>query len=242
MSDKQEIKLAGRIRVFAGQLYNHDYLWFSSSEISKTSVTLPYLHNYALSYALSQFERSSFLGSTPTYAADLDLMPLYATPAGASNVETTLVTFNALDSITMRTDVKPNVNTPDLGKRRYLNPVYEDRNVSKPERGYTFYAFTYGKELPRSVFRLGKKGCSVRVQWTEIEWAKAEWIDEPVRPSHPVNPLDVSGKIIRFDPIMLPPHLLMRVADISGDWFVRRGPHTIHIPKRVVTKAGLSQA
>lgn len=241
MSEKREIKLTGKVRVFAGQLYNHDYLWFSSTEISKTSATLPYLHNYALSYALSQFERSAFMGSAPTYAADLEQMPLYTTPAGADAVETTLVTFNALDSLTMRTDIKPNVNTPDLGKRRYLNPVFEQKETEKTERGYTFYAFVFGSEAPRSVFRLGKKGCPVRVRWTEIEWAKAIWSDERVRPSHPVNPLDVSGKVVRFDPIMLPPHLLMRVADIKDDWFIYRGPHTIHIPKRVARKIGLHE-
>lgn len=242
MLDKTTVKLAGKVRVFAGQLYNHDYLWFSSTEISQTSTTWPFLHNYALSYALSQFERSSFLGSVPTYESDLNQMPLYTTPAVASNVKTTLITYNALDSITMRTDIGPNVNTPKLGKRRYLDPVYEDQEIEKPDFGYSFYAFTFGGEMPRSVFRLGKKGCSVRVRWSEIEWATAEWSDEPVRPSHPVNPLDVGGKIVRFDPVLLPPHLLMRVADIQGDWFVRRGgKHLIHVPKRVAARVGLSQ-
>lgn len=242
MPEIREVKLTGKVRVFAGQLYNHDYLWFSSTEISKTSTTFSFLHNYALTYALSQFERSSFVGSMPTYAADLDRMPLYTTPASAASTETTLITFNALDSLTMRTDVKPNVNTPDLGKRRYLNPVFERKEAQEINAGYAFYAFVFGSEAPRSVFRLGKKGCPVRVRWQEIEWAKAKWSDEAVRPSHAVNPLDVAGKIVRFDPIMLPPHLLMRVAEISNDWFIYHGMLKIHVPKRVARKVGLPES
>lgn len=231
--------LKGHLHLFVGRLYNHDYLWFSSTEISKTSTTLPYLHNYALCYALAQFERGTVIGSTPTYADDLAQMPLYATPATIGSVEKTLVTFNAVDALTLRTDIKPPVNTPDLGQRTYLNPIFERRNIDKPTNGYTFYLFTFNDELPRSVFRLGKKGCSVRVRWSEIESPQAEWSEKSLRPTHPVNPLDVGGKIIRYEPVMMPPHLLMRIADIQDDWFVRRGPHVVHLPKRVVERIGL---
>ncbi len=240
MSESKEVKLTGRVRVFAGCLYNHDYLWFSSNEISKTSTTIPFLHNYALSYALSQYERGVAIGSKPTYALDLEQMPLYATPASIVHAERTTITFNALDSITMRTDIKPAVNTPDIGKRVYLNPIFERQEIEKPDKGYQFYVFTFDNAVPRAVFRLGKKGCAMRVRWTELEWAKAVWRDMPVRPTHPVNPLDVSGKIVRFDPVMIPPHLLMRVADIQNDWFIFRGSqHVVHIPKRVAQRIGL---
>ena len=66
----ETLKLAGRIRLFVGRLYNHDYLWFSSTEISKVSATLPVLHNYALCYALSGYERGVALGSIPTYRSE----------------------------------------------------------------------------------------------------------------------------------------------------------------------------
>lgn len=232
-----DLKLAGRMRLFFGRLYNHDYLWFSSTEISKVSATLPVLHNYALCYALAHYDRGVAVGSTPTYAEDFAQMPLYATPAQTDMfTPRTAVTFNALDSITLRTDLKPNVNTPDLGKRIYLDPLFERREEEKPRQGYVFYLFTFDRSQPRSVTRLGKKGCPVRVRWEEIEWAKAVFSETPKRPTHIVNPLDVSGQLLRYEPIALPPHLLLRSAEITQDWFIERGPHTIHVPKPVLSR------
>lgn len=233
----ERLKLAGRVRLFEGRLYNHDYLWFSSTEISKTSATLPVLHNYALCYALAHYERGISLSATPTYFEDLAYIPLYATPAQPdfdAIPQRTAITFNALDSITLRTDVKPNVNTPDLGKRIYLNLQFESLNIDKPRQGYIFYLFVFDQSHPRSVTRLGKKGCPVRVRWQEIEGAWAVFSSVPKRPTHLVNPLDVSGQIERYEPVAIPPHLLMRSAEISQDWFVERAQHIIHIPKTVL--------
>ena len=232
-----ELKLAGRMRLFVGRLYNHDYLWFSSTEISKVSATLPVLHNYALCYALACYERGVTVGSMPTYAEDLAHIPLYATPAQADVLTPrTMVTFNALDSVTLRTDVKPNVNTPDFGKRVYLDPLFERLDEEKPHLGYTFYLFTFDHSAPRSVTRLGKKGCPVRLRWEEIEWAKAVFSEKPKCPSHIVNPLDISGRVVRYEPMALPPHLLLRSAEIAEDWFIERGPHVIHVPKLVLKR------
>lgn len=73
------------IRLYVGRVYNHDYLWFSSNEISKLSATQPVLHNYALSYALSQRSWGVCVGSVPRYLEDEEgefgSMPVYATPA-----------------------------------------------------------------------------------------------------------------------------------------------------------------
>ncbi len=235
MSDA--LKLAGRVRLFVGRLYNHDYLWFSSNEISKVSVTLPVLHNYALCYAIAGHERGVALGSTPAYADDLARIPLYVTPAQSDRlVERTAVTFNALDSISLRTDLKPNVNTPDIGKRIYLDPVFERRTEERPHWGYTCYLFTFDRSQPRGAFRLGKKGCPMRVHWEEIEWAKAEFSADAKRPSHIVNPLDVTGRVLRYEPAALPPHLLLRSAEIAEDWFIERGLHIIHVPKSVLVR------
>lgn len=225
------------MRLFVGRLYNHDYLWFSSTEISKVSSTLPVLHNYALCYALAHYDRGVSIGSTPTYAEDLARLPLYATPAEAHEfTPRTLITFNALDSLTLRTDLKLNVNTPDVGKRAYLDPLFEPWKEDKPRQGYVFYLFAFDRSTPRGVTRLGKKGCPVRIRWEEIEWAKAVYSDRPKRPTHIVNPLDVGGRVLRYEPIALPPHMLLRSAEVTEDWFIERGPHIIHVPKSVVAR------
>lgn len=231
--------LGERIRVFVGWLYNHDYLWFSSSEISKLSVTLPVLHNYALCYALSHYERGVAIGSTPQYASDLAAMPLYVTPAEAPLAERTVITFNAIDNVTMRTDVKPNVNTPDLGKRMYLNPIYEQNDAGQPVKGYRFYAFAFDGRMPRSVTRLGKKGCPVRIRWAEIMRPIARFANEAQQPTHLVNPLDISGQLLRYEPVSIPPHLLVREAEIAQDWFITSAQHRIHVPKSVLMRLEL---
>ena len=239
----QAIRLNERgVRVFAGRLYNHDYLWFSSNEISKVSTTLPILHNYALCYALSQRSYRTFVGSTPKYAEDAEgefgAMPLYATPAFASQVQRTTITFNAVDALTLTTGDSKTINTPNMGKRVYLNLLWELRDAEKPQLGYEFYVFTFDDyRLPR-VFRLGKKGSPVRVRWEELSNAVAVFRDQSQRPSHVVNPLDVNGKVVSYEPIAIPPHLLLRNVTLEQDWFVCSGRHAVHVPKRVLVPAG----
>ncbi len=235
------------VRVFAGRLYNHDYLWFSSTEISKVSTTLPVIHNYALTYALSSFSYAAYRGNTPRYAEDLAQMPLYTTPAIAQSALRTRVTYNAVDSLTLRTDIDLNINTPKLGWRIYLDPVYTPPGKPRQEQGYTFYAFVFveehrkkfGDSTPQSVFRLGKKGAAMRVWWQEIANPLAQYCVEPKRPGHPVNPLDVSGQVMAFDAINIPPHLLLRSAEIVKDWFIFGSGAPIHLPKRVLERIGV---
>ena len=220
------------IRLFVGRLYNHDYLWFSSNEISKVSITIPVIHNYALSYALSSYSYGVYTGSTPRYFEDLPKMSLYATPAVAEVSSRTSITFNAINSLTLRTDDGPNVNTPDLGRRVYLDPVTA-QTYAKPAPGFHFYVFTYDGFNPPGVVRLGKKGAAVRIVWQEIMDATAYYKESPVMPTHPVNPLDVSGNVFEYDPIAIPPHLLFRIARITNDWFVFFGSHIVLLPKLV---------
>lgn len=229
------------VRVFAGRLYNHDYLWFSSIEISKVSATLPVIHNYALTYALASFSYGVYLGNTPRYEEDLAGMPLYVTPAIAENIQRTKITYNAIDSLTLRTDLGPNVNTPDLGQRVYIDPMYEAEAKSPSKSGYLFYAFlfeneytqSFGTMRPQGTFRLGKKGAAVRVRWSEISNPMAYFRQSLTRPKHVVNPLDIEGQVESFDVISLPPHLLFRSVEITNDWFIPSDEGMIHLPKSV---------
>lgn len=235
------------VRLFAGRLYNHDYLWFSSTEISKVSTTLPVIHNYALTYALASFSYATYRGNTPRYWDDLPRMPLYTTPATAENARRTVITANSLDDLTLRTDKGPDVNTPNLGWRVYLDPVFESQHANKPKCGYTFYAFVFSKEHeatfgdtnPQGTFRLGKKGASVRVRWSEIFRPVATFRESSTRPGHVVNPLDVEGRVVSFNVIGIPPHLLFRTADIADDWFIFGNGATIHLPKTVRQRIGI---
>jgi len=234
----ESIDLAARgIRLFAGRLYNHDYLWFSSREISKVSATLPVIHNYALCYSLASFSYGIFTGNSPRYMDDLDRMPLYALPAHNNTASKAIITFNAVDDKTLRTDAGGKINTPNIGRRICIHPEFESP-CKTLELGYRFYLFTFGDFRPPSVCRLGKKGCPVRVYWEEFQHPIAHFRGDVQRPTHVVNPLDVSGEVKAYDPIIIPPHLLFRVADVAGDWFVMHVSHKVLVPKRVLNHAG----
>jgi CRISPR-associated protein Csc1 len=240
MDGRLDLKAQG-LRLYAGQFYNHDYLWFSSFEISKTAATSPLIHNYALSYAISGYSYGVYVGNTPRYAQDLDAMPAYATPARPQgSVTRTRFTQNAVNSRTLRTDDAPRgSNSPALGWRLVLDPVWNPNSQQKETAGFTFYLFARETFRPPSVVRLGKKGCPIRLEWEEIPSATAVLIETPVRPTHAVNPLDVQGEILSYEPLSIPPHLVFRAAEIRNDWFVFSGEHRVHVPRRFTQTGAL---
>lgn len=236
MRDRIDLSAQG-IRIYAGRLYNHDYLWFSSTEISKIAASLPMIHNYALSYAISGYSYGVYFGNTPRYDEDLQNMPVYATPARpVGPVTRTRFTQNAVNSVTLRTGEKKvfshlgSINTPEIGWRVVLNPVWSSESEDR-DGGFNFYLFARAGFLPPTVVRLGKKGCPVRLRWEEISSAVAVFREQAVRPTHAVNPLDIQGQIITFEPVPIPPHLVLRVVEITNDWFVFFEQHRIHVPQ-----------
>jgi CRISPR-associated protein Csc1 len=238
MSDPVDLSAQG-IRLYAGHLYNHDYLWFSSFEISKTAATLPLIHNYALTYALCGYSYGIYTGRTPRYAEDLNAMQAYATPARSQALSPrTRLTQNAVNSRTLRTDDAPRgSNSPSLGWRLVLDPVWQDRASAGDLPGFSFYLFARASFHPPSVVRLGKKGCPVRLDWQEITGTVAVFTDHVIRPTHAVNPLDVQGEIVSYDPLPIPPHLIFHVAEIQKDWFVFFDEHRVHVPRRFTVAA-----
>jgi len=218
------------LRLFHCELVNQDYLWFSSFEISKTSYTGELLHNYALSYSLSRFERAQSTSRTPLYEQDLDAMPHYATPGSAQRVNRIRLTLNAMDDRTLRTDTKPgSINSPDLGWRVVIEPWTE------PFNSFHCYVFSEAERLP-GVIRLGKKGCALRVATEWLADAELKFFDVPIAPSHPVNPLDVGGQLVEYRVVSMPPHLLLTETQIADDWFVVSSSHVVHVPSRFTSR------
>ena len=95
--------------------------------------------------------------------------------------------------------------------------------------------------MRKGLARLGKKGTAFRVYWEEIKNPVAIYKNEGIRPTHSVNPLDILGKVISYDQISLPPHMLFRTAEITEDWFVFSGKHGVHVPRRVMEKGRKDQ-
>jgi len=238
MTNYQSINLNKKgIKVFKGSLFLHDYLWFSSSEISKISTTVPVIHNYALSYALNQFSYAIFIGNTPKYEEDFKSFKCYATPSISLCSIRETITYNALDDKTLTTgDSAKKINSPNYGWKNVVVPNYFPKEEKDNLYAFKFYVFNYGSYKLPSVVRLGKKGASCRIYWDELEEPVAKYSEKPVSPSHSVNPLDVSGNVIRGDVVKIPPHSFYRVATIEEDWFIFNLNKTVHLPKRILKK------
>ncbi len=233
-----KIRLADHgIRLFYAVLEPHDFLWFSSYDVSTVSSTEVVVHNYALTYALSRFERGVVTKQAPTYEEDLTQMPFYATPADlllrdnpfAGKVKQT---WNALDTRTQQTQ------DPDFKKRN--TPMLGTRVAIAPMTKFFFYVFTLEGQLPPGAIRLGKKRAPCRIHYTEIDKPVARYQDHTFATSHLVNPLDVRGNVEAFNPINIPPHLLLRHARLRDDYVVTRKQdrtyHAIHVPSRVLQR------
>ncbi|MGI0133861.1 MAG: type I-D CRISPR-associated protein Cas5/Csc1, partial [Candidatus Micrarchaeaceae archaeon] len=177
----------------------------------------------------------------PTYEEDLSAMPAYATPAlPVGRISLTRFTQNAINSVTLRTDdAPPGINTPALGFRLVLDPVWRTIPGGRDTSGFAFYIFAKSEYRLPSVLRLGKKGCPVRLDTEEIRSPVAVRIESVVRPTHAVNPLDVQGKVRAYQPVPLPPYLILKIADIQNDWFVFSDRHKIHVPARFTDSASI---
>lgn len=232
----QSIRLADYgVRLFYGVLEAHDFLWFASYDASGLSATEVVVHNYALTYALSRFERGIAFGQGPTYQADLAQMFLYTTPADllvednpfAGKVK---LTWNAIDTRTQRTQDPGYIkrNTPMMGRRVVVAPMTR----------FTFYVFVLDGSQPPGAIRLGKKRSPCRVRYTEIPDPVARLTSETFTPSHLVNPLDVEGTVEAFNVVNVPPHLLLRNARLREDYVVKykagRAYHVVHVPRRIL--------
>jgi hypothetical protein len=200
-----------------------DFLWFASFEWAGDSDTALFLHSFALSIALGGRER--VLGGTvPQYEEDLNGLSVYCTPArldqrfgrARSSVArqsqlNTSFTFNSIDDPTQLTQalrLGDKVNDPKLGRRQVLMPGLR----------FEFVAFTRDK-FPVVIER--------------VERISGHRFLGDATPDHAVNPLDVGGRVVRYVPIAIPPHLIYDRAEIEQDEFIRAGNRVIHVPVRV---------
>lgn len=249
------------VQLWHGHLENHDFLWFATSDLNATASTWPILHNYALTYAIYQYSYAAYKGYRPKYDHDLDQMQAYALPSYNPQAGRIRLTHNAIDELTQGTSlhVKWNKNkdrfiasadnvtftTPKLGHRVCLTPVITKNLSARQERGarpgFEIYLFTWDDFRPPAVFRLGKKGCPIRIIWQVIEDAKARIPDKEFSPAHPVNPRDLMRSeqeaVVSYYPAIIPPHLLYIEARLRGEWAVLLpGGQWVHVPYRVVRR------
>ncbi len=157
---------------------------------------------------------------------------MYATPAINSGASRMKITMNVINDRTLKTELEAKKNTPSLGKKVVIQPEFSSNNSS----GFLFYCYTWDDYNLPGTFRIGKKGCAVRVNWQEIKSPKVYFLKEPVSPSHPLNPIDLNGQLLSYEPIMIPPHMIFRKSKIQHDYFVFAGNEKILFPKRLLER------
>jgi CRISPR-associated protein Csc1 len=222
-----------QVRVFYARLIPHDLLWFSSFDSGAVTVTEPAIHNYALSYAVSRFERIVSFSEQPNYEADLEAMGWYATPARARKFARLKYTWNAIDTRTQTTEdpetKEKKLNTPKFGKRHVLAPA--------PATEFECYLFSRHGEVPPRMIRLGKKRAPCVLEWEEVLHHGPIRVEE-AHPTHLVNPLDAVGEFVQYRIVSIPPSLLADEA-LVRDCVVVRGKqrdrwHEVVVPRRLL--------
>lgn len=201
------------MHLYLCQLIFHENLFYATRETGRLYETGRYLHNYALTYALEltvapYFHRKQI----PRYEEELTPLNergIYVTPARGIDVRYELVTFKHADPAYHQEMVAKRHNIPSYGRAKEIAV------------GSRFEFVVMSKEpltLPRWV-RMGlwrsKAELSVAAE------ADARLVSSQVRTaSYPLNPLDVSGRLIIYDLISMPPVSLLERAQIEGDWWI----------------------
>ncbi|MCK8825370.1 type I-D CRISPR-associated protein Cas5/Csc1 [Fuchsiella alkaliacetigena] len=216
------------IRLFECEMTLHDYMWFSSYDASSMSSTEAVIHNFALSYAVSRYDRGIVSNRGPTYERDLEQMDFYASPAKSIDYKKITLTYNALDTKTLRTDeYNSKKNTPKLGQKTMVTPMSK----------FEFYLYSWGEE-PTGLIRIGKKRALARISWKEIEEPLAFYQEDSFEVNHLVSPLDVTGEFERYNMIRIPPFLLLKDVKMKEDWIIKDGSNIIHLPRRILAEVG----
>ena len=222
-----------QLKVFHVQLIPHDILWFASFDAGAVTVTEPAIHNFALSYAVSRFDRAVSHSEQPTYEADLEQMDWYATPARALQFARLKFTWNAIDTITQTTETPKfeKSNSPKMGSRHVLAPI--------PATKFEFYLFSRKGENPPRMIRLGKKRAPCVLVWEAVPH-NGPFIAEEAQPTHLVNPLDAVGHFQEYRMVSIPPSLLADDARLRDAIVLRGGRHEVLVPKRLLDLEGNS--
>ncbi|MBI2875710.1 MAG: type I-D CRISPR-associated protein Cas5/Csc1 [Candidatus Tectomicrobia bacterium] len=211
-----------------------DYLFFATTERGKTFETGPFIHNYALTYALAAAGALVLPATRPRYYYEQqrpdyegELRPLnergtYVTPARPTRLTFRQTQFNTIKEGYSLGGKARSIAYPDWGFLRLISP------------GSHFVFFVLSRDpLPRRAYlRLGKFLSKARVQWWEAESVR----DVPTGPFEHrglLNWRDLVRKPTIFDllPAALPSKLIDNARFSEGrHWIARFGQLEMALP------------
>lgn len=163
--------------VYVCRLSTLGLIHYASVEIGRHVHVLPYLHNYALSYALfltdsSPIELQAERISKPTYEEDLKKLreqSLYVTPAFPIRCSTSLHVWGAKSEEITHKEEKVSENYPPS------RVSYEGIN---PNSEFLFFVFSAEHLHLPSIIRIGKKRETARVKSQEAHLSRFQSADQ----------------------------------------------------------------
>ena len=174
--------------IYRCDLTLHDYLFFASTERGKVAETSPFVHNYALTYALN-WVQIAWHNEQQRARYQEDLMPIrhhYITPARLVQGASKVMQYNTL-SEQLRFKKQQSIGYPDWGFIKCFNP------------GTLFRAYVVATSMeifPRYI-RLGKFMAKTRVKVTEASSVSVK--NEPFTTAHLLNWNDLRNKPVAFN-------------------------------------------
>jgi len=203
----------------------HDTLFYATREMGTLYETARHIHNYALSYALFNdamirvpYFCASYRPDYPGDLAKLNAARIYVTPARPLHWDYILTTWKMAQVAYYR---KPE----RFGGKNYPRNIGRAKELA-PESVFEFFVLgPAAVKLPRWI-RLGKWMSKAEIQ---IIWqGQTAKKSGPFIVSHPLNPLDVPGRLTTFDLISMPPVSLVANARLESEYYEL--PGKMHLP------------
>jgi len=212
------------MRLYLCRLTFDENLFYATREAGRLYETGRYLHNYALTYALGFASAPYFQAQqVPCYAEELSVLNqrgIYVTPARGTLIRYELVTFKYADNA-YRVKMEPGRrNTPSFGRAKEVAVGSQfEFGVLTPQPLALPHWVRMG--LWRSKARLEPLGeAELKPQGRAVRVA-----------SLPLNPLDVSGDLLVYDLISMPPSSLVENARVDTEWLkAELAGKTIYLP------------
>lgn len=166
----------------------HDYLFFATTERGKIAETGPFVHNYALTYAMGWVARQWYNHTQkPRYLADLaPITDRYITPAQLVHGISVVMQYNTL-SERLRVQKQQSIGYPDWGFIKCF----------KPETLFRAYVFAHEQLSFPMYIRLGKFMAKAHLHVTVAQQVKQDESDHKVM--HLLNWSDLHTKPVVFN-------------------------------------------